>query len=378
MPTARDSQRTISALSASSIECVACETLDELCLEITRGAAAALLTEESITRDIQDCLGKALQDEPAWSDFPLIVLTHAGSAVRHPPSFNVTLVERPLRFETLRSVVEAALRHRRHQYEVRDTLLNLTQAQKELKIANLELEQRVEERTHKLRETISELEAFSYTVSHDLRAPLRTIQGYAEALRNDYGPSLDDEGRRFVSKISVAAERLDLMVQDVLAYSRVAKGQIQLQEVNISDLIQDVVESYPQLREAGAITMREPFPKLWAHPAYLTQCISNLLGNAVKFVEPGQTPRVTIWAEDEPRGKHARVWFEDNGIGIAPEHFKQIFEIFGRVHPTQKYDGTGIGLAIVRKAVERMGGSVGLTSELGKGTRFWLSLKKAV
>jgi signal transduction histidine kinase len=102
------------------------------------------------------------------------------------------------------------------------------------------------------------------------------------------------------------------------------------------------------------------------------------LGNAVKFVEPGRTPKVTIWAEDEPPGTHARVWFEDNGIGIAPEHFKQIFEIFGRIHSTQKFEGTGIGLAIVRKAVERMGGTVGLTSELGKGTRFWLSLKKAV
>jgi signal transduction histidine kinase len=287
-------------------------------------------------------------------------------------------VERPLRFETLRSVVQAALRHRRHQYQVRDTLLSLTQAQEELKTANIELEQRVEDRTQRLRETITELEAFSYTVSHDLRAPLRTIQGYAEVLRSDYGDSLNDEGRMFLSKISISAERLDLMVQDVLAYSRVSKGQIDLQEVDIAALIRDVVESYPQLREVGAINMREPISKLCAHPAYLTQCISNLLGNAVKFVEPGRTPRVTIWAEDEPPGNHVRVWFEDNGIGIAPNHFKQIFEIFGRVYPTQKYEGTGIGLAIVRKAMERMGGSVGLTSELGKGSRFWIILKKAV
>ena len=379
MPTARDAKRTVSALSAVKIGCVTCETLDELCLEITRGAAAALLTEESIAHDTQDSLGKALHDEPPWSDFPLIVLSHAGSTVRHPPSLNVTLVERPLRFETLRSVVEAALRHRRHQYEVRDTLVNLTRAQQELKTANLELEQRVQERTQKLRETITELEAFSYTVSHDLRAPLRSIEGYAEALRTDYEHCLDDEGRRYLSKISTGAERLDLMVQDVLAYSRISKGQIDLHDVNIADLIRDVVESYPQLREKGAITLREPLPRLCAHRAYLTQCISNLLGNAVKFVEPGKTPRVTIWAEDdEPQVTHARIWFEDNGIGIAPEHFNQIFEIFGRVHPVQRYEGTGIGLAIVRKAVERMGGSVGLTSELGKGTRFWLSLKKAV
>lgn len=378
MPTTRDAQRTMSALSQSRIDSVACETLAELCLEITRGAAAALLTEESLAHDTQDCLGKTLRDEPPWSDFPLIVLSHAGSIVRHPPSLNVTLVERPLRFETLRSVIEAALRHRRHQYDVRDTLLNLTHAQQELKTANLELEQRVEDRTQELREIVSELEAFSYTVSHDLRAPLRAIQGYAEVLREDYGHFLDEQGRNFLSRISSCAERLDRMVQDVLAYSRIAKGQVVLEEVNAADLIRDVVESYPQLREAGAITVQGPFPRLWAHPGYLTQCLSNLLGNAVKFVEPGRTPRVTLWAEDEPPGTHARLYFEDNGIGIAPEHFKEIFEIFGRIHSTQKYEGTGIGLAIVRKAVERMGGSVGLTSELGKGTRFWLSLRKAV
>ncbi len=114
-----------------------------------------------------------------------------------------------------------------------------------------------------------------------------------------------------------------------------------------------------------------------AHPAYLTQCVSNLLGNALKFVRPGVPPTVTIRAEDEPHTGNVKVWFEDNGIGIAPEHFQDIFQIFGRIHSSKEYEGTGIGLAIVRKAVERMGGSVGLTSEVGKGSRFWLSLQKA-
>jgi signal transduction histidine kinase len=290
---------------------------------------------------------------------------------------NVTLVERPVRFLTLRSVINAALRHRRHQYEIRDTLRDLQQAQVDLQTANRELENRVHERTRKLQETISELEAFSYSVSHDLRAPLRSMQGYAHALLEDYSAQLDEQGKKFLTKISSGAARLDLLVQDILAYSRIAKGQVTLENVSPGDIIRDVIDTYPHLRDKAAITIKSPLPAVCAHPAYLTQCVSNLLGNAVKFVAPGVQPRVTIWAEPEPGTDYIRLCFEDNGIGIAPEHFRDIFEIFGRVNANHVYEGTGIGLAIVRKAAERMGGGAAVTSELGKGSRFWLSLRRA-
>jgi signal transduction histidine kinase len=278
---------------------------------------------------------------------------------------------------TLHSVVDAALRHRRHQYQIRDALSDLTRARKDLERANQDLEQRVRERTQKLQETVTELEAFSYSVSHDLRAPLRSMEGYSRALIEDYSDKLDARGQRFLSKIGGAAARMDLLVQDVLAYSRVAKADIQLQDVNLGAMVREVVESYPAFHQRGSITLEEPLPAVRAHPAYLTQCVSNLLGNALKFVRPDVRPVVNIRAEEEPDAECVKVWFEDNGIGIAPEHFEDIFQIFGRVHSEKEYEGTGIGLAIVRKAVERMGGSVGLTSELGKGSRFWLSLKKS-
>lgn len=111
------------------------------------------------------------------------------------------------------------------------------------------------------------------------------------------------------------------------------------------------------------------------HEGLLTQLVSNLLGNAVKFHSPDVSPEVRISAETS--GEEVKVWFEDNGIGIAPQHHEQIFQIFGRVHPEKKYEGAGIGLAIVRKAAERMGGSAGVISEIGKGSRFWITLKKA-
>jgi signal transduction histidine kinase len=380
MPSKRDAERTVTAMAESNIVCVACENFSELCDEIRAGAGAALLTEEVLLRDSSQCLPEVLRHEPSWSNFPVIVLTQPSSNARtwFPQArINMTLVERPLRFETLRSVVQSALRHRHHQYEVRDTLLKLNRAQEELRQVNCELENRVQERTHRLQETISELEAFSYTVSHDLRTPLRSIHGYANALLEDHAGSLNDEGKHFLSKISAGATRLDVMVQDVLTYSRVAKGEIQLQDVNIAEVIRDVLESYPHLRMAGAIKVEEPLPKVRAHPGYLTQCVSNLLGNAIKFVPEGRDPKIRIWAEPEAGGKYVRIWFEDNGIGIAPQHFGRIFEIFGRINPAQAYEGTGIGLAIVRKAAERMGGKVGVISEFGKGSQFWLSLKKA-
>ena len=368
MPTRKDSERTIAFLSAADFHCLACPDLPALCREITRGAGAALLTEEAILHDRDQCLTATLGHEPSWSNFPLIVLAQPGQNSRQLSAaqmLNVTLVERPLRFVTLRSVVDAALRHRRHQYQIRDTLLELTAARHELQRANQDLELRVHERTQKLQETVSELEAFSYSVSHDLRAPLRSIEGYAQLLTHDYGDSLEARAKLFLGKISAAAARLDLLVQDVLAYSRVAKGEIQLQDVPLAGLVQEVVETYPKLRQSGSIIIQQPLPVVRAHPAYLTQCVSNLLGNALKFVRPEVPPVVTIRSDQEPNSRYVKVWFEDNGIGIEPEHFQEIFQIFGRLHSGKQYEGTGIGLAIVRKAVERMGGSVGLTSDFG-------------
>ena len=381
LPEQRDVERIVRMLSEEKMEAVACANMRELCDKITEGAGAALLTGEAILSDSERCLENALRREPPWSSFPLIVLTQPGLNIQHLPSpalLNLTLVERPVGFVTLRSVIESALRHRRHQYEIRDTLLDLERAEQDLRNANRELENRVRERTHKLQETINELEAFSYSISHDLRAPLRSMQGYAQALLEDHGAMLNEEGQRFLSKISASAARLDLLVQDVLAYSRVAKGDVELRNVSVAEVVREVLESYPHLRDKAAIDIPGPLPVVRAHPGYLTQCVSNLLGNAVKFVRPGTQPKVRIRAEPEPEPgmDRIRVCFEDNGIGIARQHFDDIFRIFGRVHPGSAYEGTGIGLAIVRKAAERMGGAVGVTSEPGKGSCFWLSLRK--
>jgi PAS domain S-box-containing protein len=231
----------------------------------------------------------------------------------------------------------------------------------------------VQQRTARLQETVGELEAFSYSVSHDMRAPLRAMQGYARALLEDYSDRLDADATRYLERISRAANRLDILVQDVLAYSRVAKDEIALHAVDLQGLIDDILMTHPEFQEPQSrITLEKPLHPVLGHEAYLTQCITNLLGNAIKFVPEGTVPEIRVRSE-QLDGK-VRVWFEDNGIGIDPAHHDRIFQIFGQVYPERKYGGTGIGLAIVRKAAQRMNGDVGVESGIDKGSRFWLIL----
>ncbi|MGZ8920650.1 MAG: PAS domain S-box protein [Limisphaerales bacterium] len=246
----------------------------------------------------------------------------------------------------------------------------------EQKLSEEELERLVSDRTARLQETIGELEAFSYSISHDMRAPLRAMQGYAKVLLEDYSKTLDATAQKYLDRIQRASHRLDLLIQDVLAYSKVAKGDIALHPVDLEHLLDDIVTSHPEFQEPRArLVVDRPLPMIRGHEAYLTQCVTNLLGNAVKFVPEGKTPTIRIRAED--LGQKVRISFEDNGIGIDPEHFPRIFEIFGQVHADKKFGGTGIGLAIVRKAVHRMNGDVGVESQPGNGSRFWILLEKA-
>jgi signal transduction histidine kinase len=251
------------------------------------------------------------------------------------------------------------------------TTLDIT----ERKAFQAELERQVAERTARLKESIGELEAFSYSISHDMRAPLRAMEGYAEALMSDYADRLDAEGRHWLDRISRSARRLDSLIKDVLAYSRMAKGEVDLAPVDLERLVDDILAANPEFQPPRArIIVEKPLHQVIGHEASLTQCVTNLLGNAVKFVAGGIVPEIHIRTE-RLDGK-VRIWFEDNGIGIDAAHHRRIFEIFGQVHPEEKFQGTGIGLAIVRKAAQRMSGDVGVESQLGQGSRFWLILNE--
>ena len=243
------------------------------------------------------------------------------------------------------------------------------------KLMEQNLERLVAERTAELQEMIGELESFSYSITHDLRAPLRALQGFAEILRQSAHNRLSEQELDYVDRIITAALRMDALIRDVLEYGRMIKTELVLQSLDVEMLIKEIVQSYPQFQSPDAdIEIGSPLPPVLGNAAALTQIISNLISNAVKFVAPGRKPRLRIRAER--RGEHVRLWFEDNGVGI-PENLRgRIFELFQRGHGSE-YEGTGLGLAIVRKAAERMHGKVGVDSSPGQGSRFWVELDVA-
>jgi len=244
----------------------------------------------------------------------------------------------------------------------------------EQKRAEERLERTVAERTAKLREIIGELEAFSYSIAHDMRAPLRSLTGFSNVLLTECADKLDAEGKGYLHRIATAAGRMDMLIQDVLNYSRIVRAELPLEAVDVGELLSGIVETYPMLSPDKAdVILEGPFPRVLGNQAMLTQVFSNLLGNAVKFVSPGIRPRVRVWTEE--RGERVCLLFEDNGIGIPAHQHARIFRIFEQ--GISGYEGTGIGLAIVKKAVERMGGKIALESEPGRGSTFSVEVRRA-
>jgi signal transduction histidine kinase len=254
----------------------------------------------------------------------------------------------------------------------------LRQAQALLADRAGQLEQAVVERTAELTETNKQLETFVYSIAHDLRAPLRSMQGFSAMLVEEVGASLSEKGRDFASRINRSALFMDALLIDLLDFSRISQERIELTPVNLGPLIASVLfRLQTDIQEKNAVVESAgPWPVVLAHEPTLAQVLVNLLDNALKFVPQGVLPLVRLRTEEQADREWIRVWIEDNGIGIPPDHQDAIFRLFTRLHGG-KYPGTGIGLAIVQKGVERLGGRMGLESTPGEGSRFWFELKKA-
>ncbi len=248
-------------------------------------------------------------------------------------------------------------------------------AEEEFRKYRKHLEAFVAQRTDQLEAANKELESFAYSVSHDLRAPLRAMEGFASALLEDYAEKLDETGRDYANRVVSAAQHMDILIQDLLAYSRLSRSALKPNAVSLDSVLGEVMHQLSsdiQKRDAQ-IRVERPLPEVMGDHATLVQVLSNLLSNAIKFVEPGVKPRVNIRAET--LSNKVRLWVEDAGIGIAPEYYDRIFRIFERLQGTESYPGTGVGLAIVKKGLERMGGIAGVDSVPGKGSKFWVELR---
>ena len=234
----------------------------------------------------------------------------------------------------------------------------------------------VTERTSELTATNKQLEAFVYSIAHDLRAPLRAMQGFSTMLVEEAGAALNETGKDYADRINKSAQFMDALLSDLLAFSRISQQRVELTSVNLETVVESVLSRLQKdIQEKNArVESSGPWPVVLAHEPTLAQVLFNLASNALKFVAPDVPPLVRLRAEEQ--AEFIRVWVEDNGPGIAPDHQDQIFRLFTRLDG-EKYAGTGIGLAIVQKGVERMGGRVGVESAPGQGSRFWFELRKA-
>ena len=249
-------------------------------------------------------------------------------------------------------------------------------SQQQLRELNASLEQRIAERTRELMQANDDLEGFAHSVAHDLRAPLRALFGFARALREDYADRLDDTGREYTEYIESAAIQMDELSMDLLEYSKIAHRAMTMVAVDLDDVVQRALaQQDDNLRDRQAVvTVANPLGAVVGHKSVLVQVVANLVSNAAKFVAAGIAPEIRL--QTETRNGFLRLSVEDNGIGIDPEFHDRIFRVFERLHGIETYPGTGIGLAIVRRAVESMGGRVGVESTPGDGSRFWIELPR--
>jgi PAS domain S-box-containing protein len=243
----------------------------------------------------------------------------------------------------------------------------LRRAEVKLSRHAVDLEDTVNRRTIELRTSNTQLETFVYSIAHDLRAPLRAMQGFAQLLAQDHVANLNQQGRDYTNYINTAAQTMDQLLADLLSFSQINQQKIELSPLALETMVQSALAGLEtEIRESKArIELVGPWPAVLGHASTLRQVLINLVGNAVKFVS-GKIPHVRLRSEERPEG-NVRIWVE----------FQQrIFQVFKRLHTTA-YAGTGIGLAIVQKGVERMGGRVGLVSAPDEGSRFWIELRKA-
>jgi len=241
---------------------------------------------------------------------------------------------------------------------------------------NAELEERIATRTAALNSKTHELETFAYSVAHDLKAPLRGIDGYSRLLLEDHIGGLNEEGRSFLKTIQSSSGEMSQLIDDLLDYSRLERREFKLDQVELGPLIRSIVGQKQREMTEDSIdfVVNVNGVNVTADLNGLRQALRNYLDNAIKFTQKVSQPRIEVGSED--KSKNVVVWVRDNGVGFEMKYHDQIFNIFERLNHSEEYSGTGVGLAIVRKAMERMGGRAWAEAEPGEGATFYLEIPK--
>ncbi len=278
------------------------------------------------------------------------------------------------------AIMRRALRQaRQKQLELEREIIERQKAEEALREAQAQLrhhatllEERVNDRTRYLRETILSLEGVCYHLAHDLRAPLRALDGYTNLLLRECASSLDVIGQGYAGKIVQAAKRMDVLIHGLMEYGRLGHEEFIIEPVKPRQIMEAVLSSIINGKSQAKTIVGGWWPEVLGNELLLETVFVQLLSNSIKFVKPGVLPVIHVYVEN--RGSWVRFWIEDNGIGFPMEYSEKVFGIFQRLHPSGSYAGTGIGLAIVAKAVARMQGRVGVESKPNQGSRFWFEL----
>jgi signal transduction histidine kinase len=362
------------------------DTLEEFKKQLQSGTHALILSDYTIPGvDAFETLRLARQLRP---DLPFVFLsgTLGEDVAIEALKMGATDYVLKQRIGRLGPAVRRALKEAEEQFRRKE-------AEEALRRANIELERKVQLRTQQLVEANANLQTFTHAAAHDLRSPLRTIHSFTGLALEDFGPQLDPVCRSYLERVIQAAESMGRLMNDLLEYSRMEQAEMKLEVVSLQAATQEalgLLETEMRTKQASVI-VEDTMPAVTGHQATVVLILNNLLSNALKFMAVGMQPRVRVWAEEsavaaaqieagqpgqESTG-FVRLWVEDNGIGIPPAQAGSLFQVFHRLHGKQEYPGTGLGLAIVRRGAERIGGRVGVESEQGKGSRFWVELQRA-
>jgi signal transduction histidine kinase len=355
-PIGRDAALLAKTLTAADINTAIATDVETLLQLLAEGAGAAIVADEALLPGAIQALSTWLVSLPPWSDLPFIVLTSSGIPTRQTQQRaqelqalgNLTLIERPVRPETIRLAAQSALRARMRQYEVRSRQEALIQAN-------------------------ADLEQFAHSASHDLREPLRSIGVSSDLLARVYENS-DERARELLRVIRDGVARMDGLLSDLLTYAHASS--ITEEELPAIPAVHSVDAALKNLdaaiRESGATVTIGELPAIRVRESHLVQVFQNLLGNAIKYRRTDQAPAIEVVA----RAADGDWLFTiaDNGIGIAGAYQETIFGIFKRLHANSKYAGTGMGLAICKRIVERYSGRIWVESQPGQGSRFTFSI----
>jgi signal transduction histidine kinase len=273
-------------------------------------------------------------------------------------------------FDSEKSKVEVVNCQLQEQIEERQ------RAEEKIKKLNEELEQRVAERTAELAASNKELEAFAYSVSHDLRAPLRHMDGFLALLVKQSTGRLNDAGSRYLDKVTAASRTMGILIDDLLQFSRMGRNEISKTVVSLARLVEEIRQEF-EAETAGRTVRWElgPLPEVVADPAMLRLVMTNLISNALKFTRPRAEARIEIGSTGG-EGAEDVIFVKDNGVGFDAQYAGKLFNVFQRLHSSDEFEGTGIGLANVRRIIERHGGRVWAEGAEGKGATFYFSLPK--